>query len=44
MEYVKIDNKMECHLRMVFEDNYGGLDDNKALLHAKRRDIYVNEK
>ena len=26
------------------EDNDGGVDDAKALLHAKRWDIYVNEK
>ena len=31
-------------MRMVFEDNDGGLDDKKALLHAKRWDVYVNEK
>ena len=24
------------HWRMVFEDNDGGVDDEKALLHAKR--------
>ena len=29
---------------MVFEENNGGVDDAKALLHAKRWDIYVNEK
>ena len=28
----------------MFEDNYAGVDDEKALLHAKRWDIYVNEK
>ena len=29
---------------MVFKDNDGGVDDEKALLHAKRWDVYVNEK
>ena len=28
----------------MFEENSGGVDDAKALLHAKRWDIYVNEK
>ena len=28
---------------MVFEDNYEGVDDKKALIHAKRWDVYVNE-
>ena len=28
----------------MFEDNDGGVDDAKALLHAKRWDLYVNEK
>ena len=27
-----------------FEENYGEMDDKKALLHAKRWDVYVNEK
>ena len=29
---------------MVFQDNDGGLDDKKEFLHAKRWDVYVNEK
>ena len=29
---------------MVFEDNDGGVDNAKELLHAKRWDVYVNEK
>ena len=28
---------------MGFEDNDGGVDDEKALLYAKRWDAYVNE-
>ena len=44
MEDVNLDNDRELHWRMVFEDNDGGVDDANALLHAKRWDIYVNEK
>ena len=44
MDYVNLDNERERHCRMVFEENYGGLDDAKALLHAKRWYLYVNEK
>ena len=44
MEYVKLDNEREQHWRMVFEENNGGVDHNKAALHAKRWDVYVNEK
>ena len=36
MEYVKLDDERECHCRMVFEENYGGVDDSKVFLHAKR--------
>ena len=41
---LNLDNKRERHWRMVFEDNHGGVDDAKELLHAKRWCIYVNEK
>ena len=44
MKGVNLDDKRECHWRMVFEENYGGLDDAKALLHAKMWYLYVNEK
>ena len=43
MEYLKLDNDRERHWRMVFEDNDGGVDDKKELLHVKRWDIYMNE-
>ena len=36
MYNVNFDNEKECHGRMVFEDNDGGVDDKKSLLHAKR--------
>ena len=42
MDDVKLDDKRERHWRMVFEDNAGGVDDAKSLLHYKRWDIYVN--
>ena len=44
MENVKLDDEREHHWRMVFKDNYGGVDDKKTLLHAKRWDVYLNEK
>ena len=44
MEYIDLDDGRERHWRMVFNDNYGGVVDTKALLYAKRWDIYVNEK
>ena len=44
MENVKLDDEREHHWRMVFKDNYGGADDKKTLLHAKRWDVYLNEK
>ena len=43
MEDVNLDDERERHWRMVFKDNDGGVDYAKALLHAKRWDIYVNE-
>ena len=39
-----LDDKRERHWRMVFQDNGGWVEDAKALLHAKRWDIYVNER
>ena len=44
MEDVNLDDERERPWRMVFEENYGGVDDAKELLHAKRWDLYVNEK
>ena len=40
---VNIDDETEGHCRNVSEDNEGGVDE-KALLHAKRWDLYINEK
>ena len=44
MEDVKLDKKSEHHWRMVFEDNDGGVGNQKSVLHAKRWDVYINEK
>ena len=44
MDGVNLDDERERHWRVVFEDIYGGVDDAKALIHAKRWDVYVNEK
>ena len=41
---MKLGNERECHLGFYFEDNDVGVDSKKALLHAKRLDLYVNEK
>ena len=44
MDDVNIDDEREWHWRNVFEDNEAGVDDKKALLHAKSWDLYVNDK
>ena len=44
MAGVRLDNKRERNWRMVFEDNDGGVGDQKSVLHAKRWDVYINEK
>ena len=40
---INIDDERERHWRKFFEDNEGGVDE-KALLHAKRWGLYLNEK
>ena len=40
---INIDDKRGRHWRNVFKDNEGGVDE-KSLLHAKRWDLYLNEK
>ena len=42
MNDINLDNERERHWRMVFEDNDGGVDDEKELIHAKIWDVYVN--
>ena len=44
MEDVNLYDKRERYWRMVFENNDGGVGNATAFLHAKRWDIYVNEK
>ena len=44
MKGVNLYDKRERHWRMVFEDNYGGLNDTKVLIHARLWDVYENEK
>ena len=44
MEDVRLDDEREHHWRMVLEDNYEGVDNEKSLLHAKRWDVYMNNK
>ena len=39
IEYLVLDDERARHWRMVFEDNNGGLDSTKALLHAKKWDV-----
>ena len=44
IECVMLDNEGGRHWRMVFGDNDGRVDDKKAFIHAKRWDVYVNER
>ena len=44
MDDTNLYDERERQWRMVFEDNYGGVEDAKALLHAKRWYIYLNDK
>ena len=37
MEDVRLNDKIEHHWRVVFKDNYRGVEDEKVFLHAKRR-------
>ena len=42
MEDVRLDDKRERHWRMVLEDNYGGVDNKKALIYANMWYSYIN--
>ena len=44
IEDVKLDYEKERQWKVVFEDNDGGVEDKKELLHAKRWDVYMNER
>ena len=39
MEYSELDDNMERHWRMVFENNDGGVYYKNAIIHANRRDV-----
>ena len=39
-----LDDNRERHWRMFFEDNNGGVRGTKALIHAKKWDVYNSEK
>ena len=41
---MRLYGERERHCRMVFEGNYGGVEDRKAILHARMWDVYMNEK
>ena len=44
MEDWILDNLIEHNWRVVFEDNGGGVENQKSILHAKRQVIYMNKK
>ena len=44
MDDVNLNDERERNWRMVFEENYSGVDDEKTLLDDKMWDIYANEK
>ena len=44
MEDVRLDEKIKRQWRMIFEGNDGGLDNQEAIIHSKRWDVYMNEK
>ena len=44
MENFNLNDDRGHHWRMVSENNGGGVDNAKALIHDKRWDLYVNEK
>ena len=44
MEYVRLYDERERHWKMFFEDDDGGVDDQKLIMHNKRWDVYMNKK
>ena len=44
IEDVPLEDERERHLRMVLNDNEKGINDEKALIHAKRWDVYYSDK
>ena len=43
MEDMSPDDEIERHWKMVNEENYGGVDDKKIIIHAKRWGVYMND-
>ena len=41
---MKLDYERERHRRMVFEENDGGVNDQKATINTKGLDVYMNKK
>ena len=44
IEVVFLDDEIEFHCIMVFKDGNGVVDGAKALLHAKKCDVYNSDK
>ena len=44
MEDVRLDDERERLWRMFFDDNNGGVDDEKMILHNKMWYVYMNKK
>ena len=44
IEDVVLDDEREIHWCMVFEENNGGVDGTKAILHDKKWDVYNSQK
>ena len=44
MEDMSPDDKIERHWKTVIEENYGGVDDKKFIIHTKRWGVYMNDK
>ena len=40
---MRLDDEREHHWRKVLEDNCGGVDNEKALLHDKRWYVYIQD-
>ena len=44
VEDVRLDNEIQRHWRIGFQDNQGRVYDEKSILHTKRWDIYMKNK
>ena len=41
---VRLGDEIECHWGVIFDEHYGGVYDDKSMLHDKRWVIYMNDK